>query len=253
MKIDRNTLEEELIVESEHSKNRLTISVKNRKQSLGFNSFKDIPNVHFKVYVPQETACRLITSDGSISVAKLTSNQECRTSDGSIDISEISGNVNARTSDGDVHLKQITGLIEVGTSDGNIELKRIMGDVQASTSDGNIILDKIKGDIAVKTSDGYIDFKEISGSFRASTSDGNIRGNVVDLREALTLKTSGGNIDVALPAQLGIDFEIKAESIDVPFKNFTGKLDKTFVSGKSNGGGIPVVLSTSDGSVTVTY
>jgi DUF4097 and DUF4098 domain-containing protein YvlB len=253
LKIDRKALEEELVVESEHSDNRVRIHVKNKNQNLGFNSFKNIPNVHFKAYVPKQTSCRLVTSDGSISVVGLNSNQECRTSDGSIEVSEISGNVMAKTSDGDVRARQITGVMEIRTSDGNIELKRIIGDVQASTSDGNIILDRVKGEISVKTSDGYVDFEEISGSLRASTSDGNIKGNVIDLKDALTLKTSGGNIDVGLPAQLGIDFEIKAEAIDVPFKNFTGKFDKTFVSGKSNGGGIPVVLSTSDGSVTVTY
>jgi DUF4097 and DUF4098 domain-containing protein YvlB len=129
----------------------------------------------------------------------------------------------------------------------------VSGDVIASTSDGNIRLIKIKGDIAVKTSDGYVDFKEISGSFKASTSDGNIRGTIVDLRKELTLRTSDGDIDVTLPDKLGMDLDIKAESIDVPFKNFTGKFDKTFVRGESNGGGIPVVLTTSGGNVRLAH
>ncbi len=143
--------------------------------------------------------------------------------------------------------------MDVGTSDGSISLTSISGDTQASTSDGNIKLYKVKGEIEVKTSDGYIDFKEISGSFKAHTSDGNITGNVAELREELTLKTSDGNIDVSLPAQLGYDLDIKGESIDVPFKNFSGKFDKTYVRGQSNGGGIPVVLSTSGGRVKLNY
>lgn len=252
LKIDRQELEEELIVESSSTKNGVKISVKNRNQH-GFNNFDLTPNVHFKVYVPQETACRLATSDGNISMAKLISDQQCKTSDGSIDVSEISGDVLAKTSDGDIHVRQIKGVVDAGTSDGNIELKNIAGDVEASTSDGNIILGKVKGNIEVKTSDGFVDFSEVSGSFKASTSDGNIKGRIVDLKEGLTLKTSDGNIDVVLPEQLGLDLEIKAESIDVPFKNFTGKFDKKHVSGKSNGGGIPVVLTTSGGNVSVRY
>lgn len=252
LKIDRQALEKDVIVETENSSNNLKISVKNRFQNRGFN-FEQTIGVSFKVYVPKETFCYLITSDGNVSITGLTADQNFRTSDGSINVTEVSGNVIGKTSDGDVHIRKIKGNVDVQTSDGTIELETVGGDVQASTSDGNIKLYKVKGDIAVKTSDGYIDFREISGSFRASTSDGNIRGNVVDLKKELTLKTSDGNIDVTLPQELGLDLDIKGESIDVPFKNFTGKFDETYVRGQSNGGGIPVMLTTSGGSVRLTY
>ena len=252
LKIDRSDLEKDLIVESEHDKNRVAISVRQKNQYRSFN-FELSIGVHFKVYVPKETACHLTTSDGNISIRNLISDQELKTSDGSIEVTDIGGNVRGRTSDGDVRVKQVKGLVDVGTSDGTIRLASIAGDVQASTSDGNIELEKVKGDIVVKTSDGYIDFKEISGSFRASTSDGNIKGNVVELKSKLALKTSGGNIEVSIPPQLGLDLDIKGESVDVPFKNFTGKFDKNFVRGQSNGGGIPVELTTSDGNVRLTY
>jgi len=170
LKIDRKELEEELIVETDHTSNSLKISVRNKKQFSHFN-FEFSIGVHFKVYIPRETSCSLATSDGSITMEGLTGDQLCKTSDGHLRIANISGNVRGRTSDGDVSVKQIKGLVNVGTSDGTIELESIGGDVEASTSDGNIKLNKVKGDIAVKTSDGYIDFKEISGSFRASTSD----------------------------------------------------------------------------------
>jgi DUF4097 and DUF4098 domain-containing protein YvlB len=252
LKIDRNELEQEHIVESNKTSNSVQIRVRRRHENRSFN-FEQTIGVHFKVYVPKETACLLKTSDGDISLSKLISDQECRTSDGSITIADVSGNVTGRTSDGDVRIKQIKGGVDVGTSDGNIVLAGVAGDVQASTSDGNIDLDKVNGNIVAKTSDGSIGFREISGSFRASTSDGNIKGNVTELKKELSLKTSDGNIDVRVPADLGLDLDIKAESIDVPFKNFTGKFDKKFVRGQSNGGGIPVVLSTSGGSVTLSY
>jgi DUF4097 and DUF4098 domain-containing protein YvlB len=252
LKIDRNQLEKELMVASEHDKDRVKVMVRQRDLNRSFN-FETSIGVHFKVYVPKETACNLVTSDGSVSIHGLTADQQCKTSDGSIEIRDIGGNVQGRTSDGDVRVKQVKGRVDVGTSDGSIRLANIIGNVQASTSDGNIELDQVKGEIVVKTSDGYIDFNEISGSFKASTSDGNIKGSVAELRNELALKTSGGNIDVSIPGQLGLDLDIKAESIDIPFKNFTGKFDKTFVRGQSNGGGIPVVLSTSDGNVRLTY
>lgn len=253
MKIDRSELEKELIVTSENDKNTVRISVRQKELNRAFNFNVESIGVHFKVYVPKETACDLVTSDGSISMQGLTSDQQCKTSDGSIEIRDIGGNVQGRTSDGDVRVKQVKGRVDVGTSDGSIRLSSITGDVQASTSDGNIELDKVRGDIVVKTSDGYIDFTEISGSFKASTSDGNIKGSVVELRNELALRTSGGNINVTIPGSLGLDLDIKGESIDVPFKNFNGKFDKNYVRGQSNGGGIPVTLTTSDGNVTLNY
>lgn len=248
LKIDRDALEKELILETSNSSNAVRVIVRNKMQNQGFN-FQPSTVVHFKVYVPKNTACNLNTSDGSISLNGLHGAQLCKTSDGSIEVTNVSGNIKAKTSDGDVHIKQIDGLVNAATSDGSISLIKVLGDVHASTSDGNIMLNNVKGDIAVKTSDGYIDFKEISGSFKASTSDGNIQGNLIDLKNELTLRTSGGNINVKIPSNLGLDLDIRAESIDIPFKNFTGKFDDKFVRGQSNGGGIPVVLSTSDGNV----
>lgn len=252
LKIDREELESELILQTESSGNSLRISVRDRRHNQPFN-FELSFGVSFKVFVPKETSCNLATSDGNISIVRLNSDQQCKTSDGSIEVTDVSGNVTGRTSDGDVRILKVKGGVDVGTSDGTIELESIGGDVQASTSDGNIKLNKVKGDISVKTSDGYIDFKEISGSFRASTSDGNIRGSVVELEKELTLRTSDGNIEVTIPQELGLDLDIKGESIDVPFKNFTGKFDKTYVRGQSNGGGIPVMLSTSGGNVKLVY
>ncbi len=252
LKVDRQKLEEDFIVESENSTNSVSIRVKDKRQLNSFN-FEQSIGVSFRVYVPKAITCNLVTSDGNIAFTGLEGDQRFKTSDGSIEISDISGGVTGRTSDGDIRMKKIKGNVDVQTSDGTIELETVAGDVQASTSDGNIKLNTIKGDIAVRTSDGYINFQEISGSFKASTSDGNIKGNVVDLRKELTLKTSDGNIEVTVPQQLGLDLDIKGESIDVPFKNFTGKFDKNYVRGQSNGGGIPVILTTSGGNVRLIH
>ena len=252
VKTDLKKLEEDFDIEIESASNAVKIIVKDKRQYKLF-SFEHSLSVGFMVFVPLETMCNLITSDGNINITGLSGDQRLRTSDGSIEVAEITGNISGRTSDGDVHVRKIKGAVDMQTSDGTIAIESIGGDVTAATSDGNIRLNRVKGDIAVKTSDGYIDFKEISGPFKASTSDGNIRGTVSELRKELTLRTSDGNIDVTLPEQLGLDLDIKAESIDVPFKNFTGKFDKTFVRGQSNGGGIPVVLTTSGGNVRLVH
>ena len=252
LKIDRKDLEEELTLEVIHEGNSLKITVKYPDDYFrGFS--RDRMNVNFEIHAPRETVCNLHTSDGNISLAGLMGDQELKTSDGNIRISSSAGNVTGRSSDGDVTVDEIKGSVEAHTSDGNIEISNIVGDVLASTSDGNITLSKAEGNTSLKTSDGHITFKELTGSFTGVTSDGNIRGTFDQLKKELTARTGDGNIDITIPDKAGLDLDIKGESLHVPLSSFSGRSDEDVIRGKANGGGIPVNLSTSDGSVTLAY
>ncbi len=250
LKIDRKELEKELTVTVVHTGNSLEIAIKYPKE-FSFNS-KDRMRVDFVISVPKETSCDLHTSDGNIVLAGLTSNQQCKTSDGNLNITAVMGNVIGKTSDGNIEAREITGTVDVRTSDGNIVLENIQGDAQSVTSDGNIALTKVNGDISVSTSDGDISFRELSGSLKASSSDGNIRGSIVGLKKSLIVRTSDGNIDVTIPNKLGLDLDIKGESLNVPLANFSGTSDEKYIHGKMNGGGIVVNLS-SEGNVSLAY
>lgn len=250
LQISRKELEKELKVTVVHTGNSLDINVEYPKTQ-GFN-WKDHMQVNFKITVPKETSCDLITSDGNVSLTGLALSQQCRTSDGNIAITSVGGDVVGRTSDGNISVKQISGAVEARTSDGNISVEDIKGNTQSVTSDGNIALSHITGDITVSTSDGDIAFTDVSGSVKASSSDGNIRGNIVELKKSLAVRTSDGNISVTIPDRLGLDLDIKGESLNVTLNNFSGTSDEKYIHGKVNGGGIPVSL-TSDGNVSLNY
>ena len=250
--ITREELEKELILEVLHERNDLKITVKYRNEHLSFIP-KDRIEVNFRINTPRETVTNLNTSDGNVSLDGLDGEQQCRTSDGNIRIDNVSGSVVGKTSDGDVSVRQVKGPVEIATSDGNINLSYITGDIESSTSDGNIVLANINGNTSAKTSDGNINFSELSGSFDGVTSDGNIRGNFVELKKQLTVRTGDGNIDITLPGQLGLDLDITGESLHIPLNNFSGRSDERVIRGKQNGGGIPVNLSASDGRVTLAY
>lgn len=252
LKITREELEKEVKIEVMTTGNSLMINARNR-EDLKIMNFKEQIQVSFILYVPKEITCDLNTADGNISMKGVTSSQHCKTADGNIKVSDITGNFSGQTSDGNVSVEEIIGSVEVSTSDGNIALNRITGDVQANTGDGNIELQQVKGKTSLKTSDGHISFKELSGSLSAHTSDGSVRGNIVALKEKLVIGTGDGSIDVTIPANLGLDLDIKGESLHVPLSNFSGKSDERSIQGKSNGGGIAVTLSTSDGNITVSY
>lgn len=252
LRVNKEDLDKELILNVVHSGNSLEITVKYKDEKWIGNDWNRM-NIHFEIHTPKQTAVNLHTSDGNISITGLTGDQKCKTSDGHIDVTGVTGNITGNTSDGHVVINEIKGTVNVSTSDGNIKLNNIAGDVESSTSDGNIDIVSITGNITAKTSDGYITFKEVSGSFTGITSDGNIKGNLLKLNKGLSAKTGDGNIDITIPDKLGLDLDIKGESLHVPLDNFSGRSDEKYIQGKSNGGGIPVNLSTSDGNIRLTY
>jgi len=249
--ISREELEKEVQLDVKQDGNSLTITVK-YKSEFNLMDWKDKLVIDFRIQVPPTTACDLHTSDGNVKISGLKRNQILATSDGNVEIEDIEGDVKASTSDGNVHVEKVTGKVEVKSSDGNIILSNVRGDANAGTSDGNISLNTVSGALFVKTSDGDIRFKDLSGSLNARTSDGNVTGNLLKLTNELTVKTSDGNISISIPSKLGLDLDIKGESLDVPLSNFSGKSDDDSIEGKINGGGIAVNLSTS-GNVSLTY
>jgi hypothetical protein len=253
--INREELEKEVNLDVTNDKNSFKVIVKSKWENKTRSIFQSVDDVHvsFKVLVPKQTSCDLHSSDGNIRVAGLTSSQHLKTSDGNIEITEVTGDVTGRTSDGNIRLNEIVGSVEVGTSDGNILAEKIQGALISSTSDGNIELEQVSGNINVKTSDGDIYFSNISGAFKGTTSDGNVKGNFTKLGNELTVRTGDGNINIRIPDQLGLDLNIKGESLNVPLTNFSGQSDKRSIQGKSNGGGIAVNLSTSDGNITLDH
>jgi DUF4097 and DUF4098 domain-containing protein YvlB len=251
LNISRAELEKEVTLEVVQSGNSLSIVVK-YKNEFGWSDWRDKMVVSFRLQLPRETECTLRTSDGNIALKGFSRNQRCNTSDGDVSISDVHGSLVASTSDGNISVSKVSGNVEVKTSDGDIHLEEIKGDARASTSDGNVSATKLTGNTSMKTSDGDLTFRDLAGSLNAQTSDGNVRGNLVELKTELTIRTSDGNISVSVPANIGLDLNIKGESLDVPLTNFSGRSDERSIQGKSNGGGVPVSLTTS-GNVSLAY
>jgi hypothetical protein len=251
LSMNRSSLEKEVELTVESTGSSLNIVVK-YPNNYGGLDWRERVTVSFRVQAPKGTSCDLRTSDGNVSVSGLTRDQKVRTSDGNIEVENIQGAVVASTSDGNITANNVGGMLEVKTSDGNIKITQAAAGVTASSSDGNIGIVKAKGEIKAKTSDGDITFSDLEGGLTANTSDGNIKGNLQRLTKELSAHTSDGNINISVPGNLGLDLDIKGESLHVPLSNFSGHSDEKRIQGKSNGGGIPVTLSTS-GNVSLNY
>jgi len=229
-------------------------------------------NISFVVYTPIKVSTVLKTSGGSISLTNITGSQNFATSGGSLSVDRLSGNIKGRTSGGSISLKNTTDNIDLGTSGGSITASDCKGNINLSTSGGSLNLHDLEGAITAYTSGGSINANNIEGELKSYTSGGSIRmkdmmcsletstsGGVINisvkqLGKYLTVKNSGGDISIELPAQKGMNLDLAATKINPgTLKNFNGKVTTSQVNGTLNGGGIPVRINAGSGEIDLDF
>ncbi|GAB3175361.1 DUF4097 family beta strand repeat-containing protein [Telluribacter humicola] len=246
-----------------------TVIATAKRRNRDNNDWKRSLSIGFKVYTPRNMQTNLRTSGGSIRIASLSGEQNFTTSGGSIKVRDLDGVVRGRTSGGSIEVDKcskdvelvtsggsikandLNGKITLRTSGGSIALNNLDGDIEAKTSGGSIKGDGIKGALNTGTSGGSIRLAGVAASLRASTSAGGIEVDFDKLGEYVTLSTSAGSVRVQMPLDKGLDLDLRGNKVNVPLKNFSGHAGNDRVEGRLNGGGIPVKLSASSGSVYI--
>lgn len=192
-------------------------------------------SISFTVYVPRGFTSNVRTSGGRIGIQNMISDQVARTSGGSMSMENIRGLVDARTSGGAITIKDVYGNLRASTSGGSIQANGMSGEIDLSTSGGGINIDNAMGRI------------------HASTSGGGIIAKVSEVSGSLRLSTSGGSLNVTLPASQGFDIDARGSRVVSDMSRFNGSNERGRMSGTVNGGGIPVRLTTSAGTVRISY
>jgi len=164
-------------------------------------------------------------------------------------------NTDVRTSGGSITLNGLTGEAKAKTSGGSIRLAELKGNVTANTSGGSIRARDVEGPITVKTSGGGIDIENAKGKVDAWTSGGSVSASFqAPINDEVQLKTSGGGVTLKVPESSAFDLDASTSggsvSSDLAVKT-DGKPKRTSLRGPVNGGGKPVTLRTSGGSVKI--
>lgn len=264
----RQKLAADYDVTLEVNNNTLTVVAKAKKNNM---DWKDALSVSFKIYVPQQTATNLRTSGGNITLGNLSGNQDFVTSGGNLHLDQLTGKIKGRTSGGNISLQHAGNDIDLVTSGGNIEAAHSKGHLKLTTSGGNVTLNDLDGTIDATTSGGSIHGSVVKGELQARTSGGNVRLSdisgdleattsgghlVVSLNEPgryVKLTNSGGNTNLTLPNNKGLDLKLTGGKIKMnAHNNFSGTLEEDRIEGKLNGGGIPVTVRAGSGNLYVT-
>jgi hypothetical protein len=141
------------------------------------------------------------TSGGNIDVVAVIGDVRADTSGGSIDISEVDGDINADTSGGSINIKEAAGYVRADTSGGNVRVVFATGNSSGgdlSTSGGSIFvgLDPSANlDVDAATTGGKLDLG-LPVTVQGSISRGAVRGTLGSGGATLTVRTSGGDIEI---------------------------------------------------------
>ena len=198
--------------------------------------FKELPHIgghiawhkeqtRVTVETPASLALQARTSDGNVTVTGLQGDLGLTTGDGNVDVDRVSGNLRIKSGDGNVKVTDADGSIDAHTSDGNLKVYGRFHAIALHTSDGSLDLGlregtKLVGAATVQSSDGSVTIR-VSPSFAAD----------------LSVHTGDGHVECALP--LAMD----------QYQSGGGRVNE--LHGKLNGGGAPLTVNTSDGSVKI--
>lgn len=270
--LSKEELEERLAdyylgVKKEGSTVRCTIK---RKNDNSWVDWKKSLSISLKIYTPREISTDLHTSGGAIKLTNLSGDLNFNTSGGGLTLEDLSGKIKGKTSGGAISItnssqsidlttsgggidaENCKGTIALRTSGGGLKLKQLEGNTEAFTSGGAIRAEDIKGELVVSTSGGGIRLSNIDASVKASTSGGGIDAQINSLKDFLILNTSAGSIHASLPLNKGIDLSLNAQRVQIPNNTgIRGTVEKNFVKGSINGGGIEVRMSTNAGGIYI--
>ena len=144
--------------------------------------------------------------------------------------------------------------VDVSTSGGDIKLGGVNGTASLHTSGGDVWAEKVEGNLDVLTSGGDISLVCGGTEIVAHTSGGDINLNYFGPNLGIDLSTSGGDIEVELPADFNASMELSTSGGDVSCNltlNNATKLSEHKIVADLNNGGMDFNAHTSGGDIDV--
>jgi hypothetical protein len=124
------------------------------------------------------------------------------------------------------------------------------------TGDGHIEVEGFDGALQARTDDGHIEVRGRFQSLNLATGDGDIEAEVDSGSRMVggwSLHTDDGSIELRLPRDFAADLDASTRdgSVNVDFPLTAARIEDMSVNGKLNGGGLPLIAHTNDGSIEI--
>ncbi len=127
--------------------------------------------------------------------------------------------------------------------------------VRATTTNGRILLTALSGKTTAVTTNGEIHAEALGGGVTATTTNGSIDVGLTSLGAGeVDIRTTNGAVSLTLPvdAKANVDASVTNGAISVTGLKFEASDEsRRHLSGRINGGGTPVTISTTNGAIQI--
>lgn len=127
--------------------------------------------------------------------------------------------------------------------------------LDVETTNGAIEVDGVSGTLKIETTNGHIRLDRCAGNLDATTTNGRIEAELltVDRDRTNRLSTTNGRVVLTVPTTLAaeIDASTTNGSIDSELPVSTRTISRHSLRGTINGGGAPLRLRTTNGSIEI--
>ena len=209
-------------------------------------------DARYAVQVPKNFNADLHTGGGQITASDISGDLRANTAGGRLNFARIHGPMDAKTAGGAVKLAECDGTIKIRTSGGQIEAVSGKGSLDAQTAGGQVSVRDFAGRVDIASNGGQLNLNDVDGPLNAKTGGGAIHATMTTVSD-VNLETSAGEIAVAIPANGGfnIDAESSVGAVTTDLPIATQRKDRDTLIGALNGGGKPLYLRTSAGSISI--
>jgi DUF4097 and DUF4098 domain-containing protein YvlB len=143
--------------------------------------------------------------------------------------------------------------VRAHTVNGRVSLAGTRGMATLLSTNGSLQLADVEGEMRLETVSGRITIHQAAGPLHAVCTNGGIEADMTRLSGPLTLDTTNGSLRLRLPRDARADLEAGTTNgsvvSDLPVAMTTDS--RRHLRGTVNGGGVPLKLSTTNGSVHI--
>ena len=209
---------------------------------------------------------KLHTNGGNISLGNVKNGKtEIDTYGGNISVGSVTSDLSAKTHGGNISVGDVGGNANVFTYGGHISMDKVSGSAKMETYGGHLNLEGASGDVVAKTMGGHITLENITGSIEAITSGGHVSAELdPKLKTNSSLETSGGNLELKIPASAKATIYLTLENDEIEDKDadrlvrsdfeattFNISEDEINATYVLNGGGTKITLKCVGGEVKI--
>jgi DUF4097 and DUF4098 domain-containing protein YvlB len=179
-----------------------------------------------------------------------------RAAEGSIEVEGLVGEVDLSSVGGSIRISGALRLVTAESIEGDLELLGASSLVRVKTGGGKLVLRQPGGDVTASTISGPIEVTEGAPlSARLETVSGAVSySGTLDRRGSLHVQTHSGDVELVLPAALGVEFDLESRgggvNVAIPAKTAKPIKGKAVFFANA-GGGAQVVVRTFKGLIRV--